>query len=272
MVYLLKAFAQSPARPVPPQRRRTIIIGAGATGISAAFHLGQHSLLIERRDALEVTHDHSHDIPLGAARRGPVGLEDGGADSERPGASVAERKALYITCSSNELIHVARWQPPQLAPDPEKGAFESFGQRVTGSHRALLPLLRGEVHFGACVVRVSPSLHLLELADGTRYVYDKLLCTMSLAEVTVMVAHELATRISHDEFLRCWLKELDIEVADRTNQFCEGDIDEISAGKRVAALINRGLAERFQYRRIPGNRGSSFFAPRLVQATATAAP
>lgn len=263
MVYLLKAFACSPARPAPPQRRRTIIIGAGTTGISAAFHLGEHSLLLERRAALEELYDHTHDLPLGAARGSVMGVEDAAPDGQRPGTSVAERKALYITCSSQDLIHVARWQPPAFSPEPAT-------RPPTGSSGVLLPLLRGELRLGACVVRVSPSLHMLELADGSRFVYDKLVCTVPLSDLTIMIAHELASRISHDEFLRCWLKEFDIEVVDQANQFCEGDIDELSAGKRIAAHINRGLAERFQASRHSKHRGSHFFEPRLVQASGTA--
>lgn len=273
MVYLFKTFASSPARPVPPQRRRTIVIGAGPTGISAAFHLGEHSLLLERRTALEDLHDHSYDFPMGPARGSALGLENAGADGQRQDTSIAERKALYIACSSQDLIHVARWQPPAFMPGgAAEDEFQPGARRQIDSLRVLVPLLRGEVRLGACVVRVSPSLHMLELADGTRFVYDKLLCTVSLSDVTSMIAHELASRISHDEFLRCWLKEFDIEVADQANQFCEGDIDEIAAGKRMAAHINRGLAHRFQPSRHSKHRGSSFFEPRLVQATGTATP
>jgi len=192
MVYLLKTLAASPARPVPPERRRTIIIGGGPTGISAAFHLGEHSLLLERRASLE----------------------------------------------------------------------------DAGSPRALVPLLRGELRFGANVVLVSPSLHMLELADGTRFVYDKLLSTVPMTDLADMVMHDLASRISHAEFLRFWLAEHDIEVVDRATQFCQGDVDEMAAGKRVAEYIHRALAGRFQAR----HRGSSFFVPRLVEATATATP
>jgi len=275
MVYLLKSFASSPARPAPPQRRRTIIIGGGPTGIAAAFHLGEHSLLLERRDSLEETHDHSRNLTLGAARSGALGAEDPGSDGQRSGTSVPERKALFIVCSTtgeapadgNNLIHVARWQPPELTPETAvhpatHDEFAADDRRETGSLRALVPLLRGELRLGANVVRVSPSLHMLELADGSRYVYDKLLSTVPIVELATLVMHELTSQISHAEFFRYWLSEYDIEVADHATQRCEGDIDEISAGKRVAALINRSLVTRFQPRR----RGSGFSAPRLVKA------
>ena len=275
MVYLLKSLGSSPARPAPPQRRRTIIIGGGPTGISAAFHLGEHSLVLERRDSLEESHDHSRNLSLGAARSGSLGTEDPGADGQRPGTSVPERKTLFIVCSTtgeasadrDKLIHVARWQPPLLAPESgttpaPHDEFAADDQRETGSLRALVPLLRGELRLGANVVRVSPSLHMLELADGTRYVYDKLLSTVPIVELATLVMHELTSQISHAEFFRHWLSEYDIEVADQASQRCEGDIDGIAAGKRVAALINRSLVTRCQPRR----RGSGFSTPRLVKA------
>jgi hypothetical protein len=280
MVYLLKAFANLAARPVPPQRRRTIIIGAGPTGISAAFHLGEHALLLERRPALEEPHDLSHHYPLGASRGGALGPQGRSADIQRPGASAAERNALFIACSStskaaaatNNLIHIARWQPPLLAPAHATDDEFYFDEQCEASPlRALVPLLRGEILFGASVVRVSPSLHLLELADGRQFVYDKLLCTVPLPELTSMIAHELASRISHDEFLRGWLAEQDIEVADRPTQVLEGDIDELAAGKRMAARINRALAERFPVCRAR-HPGPSLFLPRLVQAITSATP
>lgn len=272
MVYLLKSFASSAVRPAPPQRRRTIVIGGGPTGISAAFHLGEHSLLLERRDSLEDSHDHSRNLPLGATRGGALGPEDAGADGQRSGTSVTERKALFIACSTtgetpagkDNLIHVARWQPPALGPSPASDEFDDDNRREIGSLRGLVPLLRGELRLGANVVRVSPSLHMLELADGSRFVYDKLLSTVPIVELASLVMHEMASRVSHAEFFSYWLSEYDIEVADRATQICHGDVDEIAAGKRVAALINRSLAGRFQARR----RGSSFFAPRLVKGAA----
>jgi hypothetical protein len=234
MVYLLKSFAGSPAQPAPPLRRRTIIIGGGPTGISAAFHLGEHSLLLERRTSLA--------------------------------PSDPERQALFIACSSTG--NVERWRPPTFPPGTAPRDEFEISQPRSASLHALIPLLRGELRLAANVVRVSPSLHLLELEDGSRFVYDKLLITLPMPDVVGMVMHELTSRISHAEFFRCWLNEYDIEVLDRATQFCEGDIDEIAAGKRAADQINRALAGRFQAKR----RGSSFFEPRLVRATAATTP
>ena len=43
---------QLPATGRPSLRRRTVVIGAGPTGLSAAYHLGEKSLLIEQRDSV----------------------------------------------------------------------------------------------------------------------------------------------------------------------------------------------------------------------------
>jgi hypothetical protein len=119
-------FLNAPFRPKPwqiaPQRRRAIVIGAGRTGISAAYHLGLHSLLLEQHSGREECDDCSNDGPLGAARDWFVGGEDSGADRQRPGLSSAERQAILNSCSPTSqaradppaLIHVARWQPPRF--------------------------------------------------------------------------------------------------------------------------------------------------------------
>jgi len=256
MVYLSKAFATSPIRPVPPQRRRTIIIGGGPTGISAAFHLGEHCLLLDRRTSLEESNDHSHNLSLGSARGGTLGFEDTAPDSQRSGSYLEECKAGFLA-----------WKPPGEATAHRDNLIRD-DQHGTGSLRALVPLLRGELRLGANVVRVSPSLHMLELADGSRFVYDKLLSTVPIVDLANLVMHELASRISHAEFFSYWLSEYDIELADRVTQFSRGDVDELSAGKRIAEHISRALAGRFQAKR----RGSSFFEPRLVRTPAIATP
>jgi hypothetical protein len=270
MVYLLNALNSTPARPIPPQRRRTIIMGGGATAFSVAFHLGEHSLLLERRTSLEQSYDHSHTLSLGAARGSHLGPQDAGTDSQGRGT-------LFIACSAtgeapsgtNNLIHVARWEPPALRPaTPASDELEYDDEREPQSLRALIPLLRGEVRLGANVVRISPSLHLLELADGSRFVYDKLLSTLPIAVLANLVMHELSSRNFNVEFLSYWLRDYDIEVADRETRLCQGEVDEMLAGKRMADHIKRALAGRFQTR----HRRSSLFVPRLVQGTAIATP
>jgi len=272
MVYLFNGFADRPARPVPPQRRRTIIIGAGPTGISAALHLGEHCLLLDRRTELKETHDHSLDFPLGSTHGGTVGAEDPHTDGQRPALFISCGSASEASPDARNLIHVTRWEPPSYAPVAQsRDAFAGSESRESIVVRALLPLIRGELGLGAYVVRVSPSLHLLELYDGRRFVYDKLLSTIPLPALTNMVMHEMTSRISNDDSLRYWLGEQDIELADQATQFCQGDVDEIAAGKRVAGNISRALAGRFQANR-HSPRGAGLFRPHLVEAAATSTP
>jgi hypothetical protein len=246
-----------------PERRRALVIGAGPTGMSVAFHLGEHSLLLERRDSLEHQHDYSHDLPMGSAHGGVMGGEDPGADRAR----FAEAKTLFISCSSrthadageHTLIHVERWQPPAVAPLPEPDE-----PGAPPSVRTLRPLLRGELRMGAHVVRVSPSSHLVELADGHRIVYDKLVSTLSLAANELLVASDLPPHVRLDETLRYWLSEHDIEVADRDTQDHYGDLDEFAAGKRIADQVGHALAAKFGNRGRSKLRGTRLFEPRLV--------
>jgi glycine/D-amino acid oxidase-like deaminating enzyme len=269
MVHLLSAFAHSAPRPMPPQRRRVIIIGAGAAGISAAFHLGEHSLLLERRKTidqnLENTIDQPHHLPLGNTRARALGLEDRRADGERPGVSIDERQALTGRHRKgiHPLIHfqVARWEPPELSVNrTDRQGVDSEG----ADGRALIPLLSGELRFGAEVARISPLHRLVELADGTRYVYDKLLSTIPLMALTELVLAQLPWRIRCDETLRYWLNARDIEVTDAATRLCHGDADGVAAGKRIADLIRRALAEKFPVGTTSGFVGKKLFQPRLV--------
>jgi hypothetical protein len=263
-------FLNAPSRPKPwqiaPLRRRAIVIGAGRTGISAAYHLGQQSLLLEQRSGL--ADECSNDGPVGADRDWFMGDKDFSADRQRPGLSSVERKALFISCSStgqaradeSALIHVARWQPPEFS----HSAIDATRRQPASVH-ALVPLLRGEVRLGAQVVRISPSEHLLDLADGTRFIYDKLLSTVSLSALLRMVLHELPPHVRRDESLRYWLSEHDVESGDRVTQLSYGDIDELAAGKRIADQFSLALANKF-HRQGPAFPRDRLFEPRLVRS------
>jgi len=240
--------------------------------MSVAFHLGEHSLLLERQNSLERLHDYSHDFEMGAAHGGAVGCEDTGADGDGLAQSTTIRnKTLFISCSSraqpdtgeHTLIHVERWRPPDLATPTPRGALFP-----PPSVRTLRPLLRGELRLGATVTRIVPAARLLELADGHRYVYDKLVSTLTLAATEQLATRDLPGHVRRDESLRYWLGEHDIEVVDRTMQDFFGDLDEFAAGKRVADQIGRALAEKFGKARHVRARGMRLFEPRLIQADA----
>ena len=258
------------SRPPAPQRRRAIVIGAGPTGISLAFHLGEHCLLLDRRESLENTHDHSNDFPMGSSRSDPVGCEGTAADGQRPGVSGAERKALIISCTSqgqgdagdHTLIHIARWKPPEFNPAPRAEAAPALAP----SAHALVPLLRGELRLGSLVVRISPTQRLVELANGVRFVFDKLVSTLSLSTMARLVMQELPGRVRHDESVRYWLSDHDIELADRATQQYYGDLDEFAAGKRVAQQIGEALDLKFRNAGRPSSRGAKLFEPRLVMS------
>lgn len=258
--------AQISNLPVAPERRRILVIGAGPTGMSAAFHLGEHCLLLEQRDSLEDSHDCSHDLPLGTAYGGGLGDEDADSDGDGSAVTPAERKALFISCSSHAradsgectLIHVARWQPPDLA------GKSAPPLRAPPSVRTLSPLLRGELRLSSRVVRIAPEAHLLELVDGKRFIYDKLVSTLPLAATELLATHDLPSHVRRDETLRYWLSEHDIEVADRTTQDFYGDLDEFAAGKRIAEHLGHALALKFGGTGQSSARRTRLFQPRLV--------
>jgi hypothetical protein len=243
-----------------------LIIGAGPTGMSAAFHLGEHSLLLERRHSLEPDHDHTHDFAMGAAHGSALGDQDTDADGHGF-ATPSENKTLFISCSSQTrtdagdptLIHVQRWRPPAFTPPREPSRLGA-----PPSVRTLCPLLRGELKMDAHVVRISPLANLVELADGHRYVYDKLVCTLSLAAIEILVARDLPSHVRRGATLRFWLSEYDIEVVDRAIQGYHGDADEFAAGKRVADQVGLDLAAKFGKSGRSRFAGGRLFKPRLV--------
>ena len=80
-----------------------------------------------------------------------------------------------------------------------QGPNARFGYPLRGGFQALmngfLPKLRGEVKLNARVTDVVPSKRLLVLADGTRYVYDKLISTMPLSALVGLIGEEAPERI-----------------------------------------------------------------------------
>jgi UDP-galactopyranose mutase len=80
-----------------------------------------------------------------------------------------------------------------------QGPNARFGYPLRGGFQALmegfLPRLRGEIRLDARVARVSPSRHQLVLADGTRYIYEKLISTMPLKALIDMIGEEAPARV-----------------------------------------------------------------------------
>jgi glycine/D-amino acid oxidase-like deaminating enzyme len=275
-----------------PERRRIVIIGAGAAGMTAALHIGAHSVLIERRTQIGAdTHsqaglvakggidDRTSSFPLGVANAGAAGAQDRGADRKRQGLSTWERQAVAGACTSDhreaggegsedgQPVVISRWIPPRL--DPPDEASGSADPRE--SLRSLVPLLRGELRLGAQVTRIAPATHRIELADGRSIVYDKLVSCVDAVALIGLLQPELPDRIRTHQGLLYWLAARDVELLDDSTQFLYGDLDSFAAGRRVAETVKRALAQKFRPASESFVRGEKLFTPRLVRSSRTTA-
>ena len=333
--------APSIAQPQVPLRKRAIIVGAGPTGLSAAYHLGEESLLLEQHDHVGgwcrsivdngFTFDHAghimfsndpyvhemyamllgdnvhwqdreawiyskdvytrypfqgalYGLPPDVLKECIVGaiearfgsLEAGGTrapaartNGHAASSSASQCKAESITdcCADGiaestatlithptaipkvpqqkyanfeEFIHgvwgsgVAKhfalpynrklWAVPLdemetswlggrvPMPDLEEmidgalrpvarpqGPNARFGYPLRGGFQALmegfLPHLRGELRLESTITRVVPSQHLVGLADGTNYKYEKLISTMPLPALIKLLGDEAPARV-----------------------------------------------------------------------------
>jgi UDP-galactopyranose mutase len=80
-----------------------------------------------------------------------------------------------------------------------QGPNARFGYPLRGGFQALmdgfLPHLEGELRLGARVARIVPSQHLVVLADGSRYTYEKLISTLPLPVLIRMLGDEAPLRV-----------------------------------------------------------------------------
>jgi hypothetical protein len=256
-----------------PERRRVVVIGADAAGITAAFQIGEHSLLLEKR------------TQVGADTRG-LEAQGGSDDRKRQGLSTWERREVAAACtsdngetggktredcrplnalSSNDAGGVARWIPPRLDP-----VDEGTGPDSRRSLRGLLPLLRGELRLGARVTRIVPMLHMVELADGGRIIYDKLISSIQAVDLTALLQPQLPNRIRTHQGLLYWLAARDVELVDESTQFLFGDVDAFAAGRRIAETVKRALAQKFRPETESFLHGAKLFEPRLVKTPPSA--
>ncbi|MEO8062206.1 MAG: hypothetical protein ABI821_05610 [Pseudomonadota bacterium] len=278
---------------VAPERLRVVIIGAGAAGITAALHIGEHSVLLEQRaqvgadlsgcEAQGGFDDRKSSLPLGASRVGVTRDQDRGADRQRQGVPAWERQAVARACtpgdreaggeaheageSLNEPRVVARWIPPRFEPaDDSSGDADS-----RESLESLLPLLRGDLRLRARVIRIAPAAHLVELDDGRTIVYDKLISSVESIELIGLLQPELPSRIRSHQGLMYWLAARDIELVDDSTQFLFGDVNPFAAGRRVAETVKRALAQKFRPASETFLHGEQLFKPRLVRTPLTTA-
>jgi len=77
--------------------------------------------------------------------------------------------------------------------------YAMLGNAAQGGLQSLmngfLPQLRGQLRLNARVTRVLPSKHLVTLADGTSYGYDKLVATVPLPTLVDLLGEEAPTRV-----------------------------------------------------------------------------
>jgi glycosyltransferase involved in cell wall biosynthesis len=157
-----RAPAQSGTR--TPEHRRTVIIGAGPAGLSTAYHLGKDCLLLEQ-----------HDRVGGSCRS----FEERGFVFDNGGHAMASTDRYVL-----EMYDM-------LGTRLETRGRTALQTLMNG----FLPQLRGQVRLNARVTRVFPSRHLAVLADGTSYLYDKLVSTVPLPMLVDLLGEEAPKRV-----------------------------------------------------------------------------
>ena len=175
-------LTRTPAAAQPPAVRH-LIVGAGATGLAAAYYLGQHG---EGHDTLVV--EREEHVGGGCRSVHQQGYTfDHGAHVLQSGDP--EVKALAERLLGDNL----HWQPPRVRhveqPAPQVGLpplreDRDFGYPLHGGFQALmdafLPLLDCELALKTTLLHLSPSRRTVRLDDGRSLRFDTLISTMPL--------------------------------------------------------------------------------------------
>lgn len=230
MIVSLSQVSRPHFLPVP-ERRRAVIIGAGAAGLTAAMHIGEHALLLEQRSAVG---------SIGSDIRRGVGELRARELHEWTGTPVGG----YSTTA--ERVRITRWEPPALAPESP--------QTVTPSRQSLgglVPLLRGELRLETRVARLMPALRRVELANGGAIIYDKLVSTVKLLDLVELLGEYVPSRVRSSHSLMNWLNARDVELADEESRELLGEASPFVAGRRAAERVTEALERRFRAPRTP---------------------
>ena len=183
-----------------PARSPCVILGAGATGLAAAFHYGAGCTLVER------------EAQIGGGCRS---IEDTGfifdrglhvMTSDDPHVQELYRLLLgdnvhWQECDAQVLGGDGATQNLRTAAhvDAAPAPRECFGYPLRGGFATLvngfLPLLRGDVVLRADVRKVSPLLRTVTLADGRRLRYDVLVSTLPLPYLVAAIEEEAPAEI-----------------------------------------------------------------------------
>jgi protoporphyrinogen oxidase/glycosyltransferase involved in cell wall biosynthesis len=214
----------TPAQPASPTSAPCVVLGAGPTGLSAAYHYGEGSIVLEREAKVGGGCRSIEDTGFTFDHAGHVMLSDDPCVQDLYrlllGDNVHWQACSAWICSKGVLTRYPDAGSPQGAaarddaprtleelPDPEEtieGALPPlpkpmrpdarFGYPLRGGFQALmngfLPLLRGEVLLDADVERVSPLLRTVTLADGRRFHYDTLISTLPLPVLIAAMGDE----------------------------------------------------------------------------------
>jgi UDP-galactopyranose mutase len=159
----------------PAQSRGAVVIGAGPTGLSTAYHLGDCCQLLEQHRGV------------------------GGSCRSRNDRGFIFDLGDPLPPSGDPYVHemLAMLSGDDLQWTGDTGARAAYP--LQGGLQALmdgfLPQLRGDVKLNARVVRVIPGKHQLVLSSGASFEYDKLVCTVPLPELVRMLGDDAPLRV-----------------------------------------------------------------------------
>jgi protoporphyrinogen oxidase/glycosyltransferase involved in cell wall biosynthesis len=155
----------------------TAIIGAGPTGLSAAYHLGHDAVLFDRNPM------------VGGSCRS---VKENGFTFDCTGNVVLSSEPYVLELADILLGSNVRWQ--DRVAEVASGSHARFGYPARGGLQALMsafvPHIKGTIELNAEVIRISPRQRTLTLADGRRYQYDSLVSTVPLPELVAMTDEE----------------------------------------------------------------------------------
>jgi UDP-galactopyranose mutase len=204
-----------------------VILGAGPTGLSAAFHYGEGSIVLERETKVGgwcrsfedtgFTFDHAGHVMFSCdpfvQDLYRLLLGDNIHWQEREAWIYSDGAYARYPCRGSppaglrECLEMSWTDGCMPLPDPDdlgEPALQSvqeamapnarFGYPLRGGFQALmngfLPLLRGELRLQADVERVSPLLRTVTLKDGRRVDYDTLISTLPLPVLIASMGNE----------------------------------------------------------------------------------
>lgn len=188
---------------------KTAIIGAGSTGLSAAYHLGHDAVLLEKNSM------------VGGWCRS---IKDNGFTFDHAGHIMFSSDPYVLEMYELLLGSNVHWQnwdawvygknvytrdpfqgalyglPPEVIDEGTIGAIDTrFGYPLRGGFQALMsgfvPYIKGTVELNAEIVQVLPTQRIIVLADGRRYQYDNLISTVPLPELVKMAGDEAPQEI-----------------------------------------------------------------------------